>query len=211
MWRRAAEELAPAKSVRAAWCGAVLAGFVGLVTGALTDRAQTWLSGPSGSFANSAGTWVLVAFLVAFGGSNLWRAIVRGGVCMVGLVAGYYITAAARGVAIASSSVAFWVVIGLAVGPLVGMAAGWVRYGRSFWAGAGSGTIGGLLAGEAIYGLCYLGESTSATYWAFQILVAVGLAGGAAWGVTQRPASVCISMFAFVAVAGFTLAIERSV
>jgi hypothetical protein len=160
---------------RVASSGALVALAVGLALGGLTDEGQHWLPWAASSLANSGGSWVLVSFVVALAAGTVGRAVVRGGAALVGLVIGYYVVAALRGVPVGASSVEFWVVAALVIGPLVGLAAGWVRHGQPSQVAVGAGTVGGLLVGEAAYSLRFLSGSTSATYWSAQFVLGLSL------------------------------------
>jgi hypothetical protein len=194
----------------AAWQGAILAAVFGLALGALTDWGQSQLPWYAGSLANSAGSWVLVAFLAGLAASGVRRSIVLGSLCMVGLVIGYYVTAAERGIPVAASLVVFWTLAAVVFGPIVGLAAGWVRHGEPIRMGAGAGVLAGVLAGESVYALRYLSGSTSTTYWTIQLLLALTLGVGLAWRGSRRPSSLFVSALVGILVAGVVCAIEVS-
>ena len=128
---------------------------------------------------------------------------------MVSLTIGYYITAAARGIPVGAKPVIFWLVASMVFGPVVGLAAGWVRRGGPIQMGVGAGVFAGLLAGEAVYALRYL-EFTSTAYWTIQLLVAISLAVGLACRGSQRASSLFASALALFLVAGVVCAIEVS-
>jgi hypothetical protein len=193
------------------WWGAALATVIGLALGALTDIGQSRLPWYAGSLANSAGSWVLATFLVALGGSRIRQSIGRGGLCLVGLNIGFYLTAAARGIPLSASSVVFWVTAALIFGPIVGLAAGWVRHGGAIFAGTGAGILAGFLAGESIYALRYLSQSTTPGYWESQLLVAAALGVVLAWRRSRWPVALFASALACTVVAGVVCALEVSV
>jgi hypothetical protein len=130
---------------------------------------------------------------------------------MVGLNIGFYLTAAARGIPLSASSVVFWVTAALLFGPIVGLAAGWVRHGSAVYAGTGAGILAGFLAGESIYALRYLSQSTAPGYWEIQLLVAAVLGVALAWRGSRRPAALFASALACTLVAGVVCALEVSV
>jgi len=193
------------------WCGAAMAALTGLVLGGLTDVGQSHLPWYAGALANSAGSWVLVTFVVAVSGSRIRHSIVRGGLCMVGLNVGFYLTAAARNIPVSAPSVAFWLTAALIFGPIVGLAAGWVRHDDPIHAGIGAGVLAGFLAGEAVYALRYLSQSTAPGYWEIQLLVAAVLGVTLAWRRSRRPAALLLSALACTLVAGVVCALEVSV
>jgi Family of unknown function (DUF6518) len=193
------------------WQGAISATVFGLALGALTDWSQSRLPWYAGSLANSAGSWVLVAFLAGLAASRIRRSIVYGGVSMVGLVIGYYITAASRGIPVAPAVVIFWTMAAVVFGPLVGLAAGWVRHGEPIRMGAGAGILAGILAGESVYALRYLSASTSTAYWTIQLLLGVTLGVALACRGSRRVSSLFVSALACVLFAGVVCAIEVSI
>jgi hypothetical protein len=169
--------------------GAAAALLIGTALGGLTDLAQTWLPWIASSLANSGGVWVLVSFLVALAAASAARAATQGGLSLLGLVIGYYLTAVQRGVAVSPTAVRFWLLAALVIGPVVGLAAAWVRYGTPWRVAVGAGVISGLLGGEGVYGLRFIAHSTSSVYWAAQILFGLGLMLGLlAW--RARPPAV---------------------
>ena len=170
------------------WLGAAAALLIGTVLGGLTDVGQIWLPWIASSLANSGGSWVLVSFLVALAAGSAARAVAGGGLSLLGLVIGYYLTAAERGVAFSPAAVRFWVVAAVMIGPAVGLAAAWVRYGTPWRVAVGAGVVGGLLVGEGVYGLRFIYHSTSSVYWGAQILVGLGLVLGLLAWRARRPA-----------------------
>jgi hypothetical protein len=195
---------------RVAWRGALFAMAVGFVLGALTDVGQSRLPWVAGSLANSGGSWVLVAFLVALRGSSVRQSISQGSACLLALDAGYYLTAAHRGIPVSSASVVFWVFAAVVVGPIVGLAAGWIRHAGPIRSGLGAGVLAGFLAGESIYALHYLGQSTSPVYWTIQLVVAGVLGLWLAWRRSQWLPSVFVSALACTLVGCAVYALELS-
>ena len=68
-------------------------------------------------------------------------------------------------------------VVGVVVGPLVGIAASWLRGGgESSWrAATGTALLSGIGLGEAAYGLTVVSDTTSPAYWTLIGVVAVAL------------------------------------
>jgi hypothetical protein len=193
---------------RTAWFGALFAVAVGLVLGGLTDVGQSHLPSFAWSLTNSGGSWVLVAFLVALRGSRVRQSIMQGTACLLALDVGFYITAAARDVPLSAPAVAFWVLAAVVVGPIVGLAAGWVRHSGPIRTGAGAGILAGFLAGESIYALHYLSQSTSPVYWTIQLVVGGGLGLWLAWRGSRWFPSVFVSGLACTVVACAVYAVE---
>lgn len=62
--------------------------------------------------------------------------------------------------------------------PVVGLAARWIRNAGSTAAALGAGGLGGVLVGEAVYGLTELRFSSPSDYWHVQLILGLGLAVG---------------------------------
>jgi hypothetical protein len=103
---------------------------------------------------------------------------VLGVVALLALVLGFYVAEVIRGWPVSRHQVVFWFLAGFVAGPLVGLAAGWLRHGGRMAGGLGAGVLGGVLVGEAVYGLRKLRFSSPAAYWHVQLVVGIGLAVG---------------------------------
>jgi uncharacterized membrane protein YeaQ/YmgE (transglycosylase-associated protein family) len=154
----------------------ILAVLVGGITGAITEWSVLHLPFSLEPLSNSAAPWVLVAFVMALTARTITGSLLLAVASLVAEVLGFYIAEAARGWAVSGHQVVFWSVVSVVVGPLVGLAASWLRRGSQKAAALGAGIIGGLLAGEAVYGLTSLRFSTPAAYWRVQFAVGIGLA-----------------------------------
>jgi hypothetical protein len=155
-----------------------LATAIGLAAGAATEWSVLHLPLSLAPLANSAAPWILVAFALALTARRMGESLVLAVVTLLALVLGFYVAEAYRGWPVSQHQVEFWAAASVAVGPLVGLAAGWFR-GAGRTAGAlGAGVLGGLLAGEAVYGLTELKLSSPADYWHVQFVLGVGLAVG---------------------------------
>lgn len=147
----------------------VAVAVVSLLLGAATFLAQGLLPDPLRPLANSASGWTLLTVLVV----QLARArplpsAVLGAVSFVALVLGYALAADIRG--LFYSPVLFGVV-GILVGPFVGVATSWLR--ETGWRAAlGAGALGGVALGECVYGLVVVSDTTGWFYW-----VLIGVAG----------------------------------
>ncbi|MEP7766227.1 DUF6518 family protein [Sanguibacter sp. 25GB23B1] len=155
---------------------AVAVAVVSLLLGAATFLAQGLLPDPLRPLANSASGWTLLTVLVV----QLARArplpsAVLGAVGFVALVLGYAIAADVRG--LFYSPVLFGVV-GILVGPFVGVATSWLR-STGWRAALGAGALAGVALGECVYGLVVVSDTTGWFYW-----VLIGVAGVALLGVT---------------------------
>ena len=141
--RLAAAPLKAGQAVRVA-LGVIAALGIGLAVGAVTQLFPSQVIPAS----TSGGPWVLVSFLVALTAAGVASATARGLACMVGLATGYYGVAALHGYPVSSSTAGFWVPVALLIGPLTGLAAGWVRSGPPLLAQIAAGGVPGVLLGE---------------------------------------------------------------
>jgi hypothetical protein len=155
-----------------------LGAVVGLAAGALTlwsDQRVPWELEP---LANSAAPWILVAGAVALTARGAGEALVLAVVTLLTLVLGFYLAEGLRGWPVSRHEVVFWSVTSVMVGPMVGLAADWLRRGSEAMASVGAGLLGGMLAGEAVYGHTQLRFSTPHEYWYVQFALGVALAVG---------------------------------
>lgn len=152
--------------------------MIGLAGGALTEWSVLHLSFSLEPLSNTAAPWVIVAFAVALTARRTGESVVLAVVTLIALVLGFYVAEAMRGWGVSRHQVVFWSVAGVVVGPLVGLAAGWMRHAGRTMGAVGAGVIGGLLAGEAVYGLRELKITTAADYWHVQFALGVALAVG---------------------------------
>lgn len=150
----------------AAATGVALAAFL---LGVLTSFAQGLLPGVISSFANSASGWTLITVaLVAAVRAEPRVAAILGALSFVLLTLGYTAASALRGHTYDPTT---FVLIGLVVGPFVGLATAWLR-GRDVRAALGTALLSGIAVGEALYGFTVVSDSTSPVYWTL-----IGLAG----------------------------------
>jgi len=175
----AAPAVGPTARLRTQSTALVLAGAAGLAValGVLTAYAQGWLPEETNSLANSVGTWVLVAFILALVPATPTGAVACGVVTLLGLLAGYVIGAALRDFTSSTSLIIFWGLAAALAGPLVGLSASWVRSGRPARVAAGAGTMVGVLVGEGVYGLSFIADTTSPPYWWAEIVIGVAVFG----------------------------------
>jgi hypothetical protein len=154
------------------------AAAVGFVAGAATEWSVPHLPFALEPLGNSAAPWVLVAFAVALTARRMGESLRLAVVTLVALVLGFYAAEAYRGWPVSRHQIVVWCVASVVVGPLVGLAAGWFRHAGRTAGALGAGVLGGLLAGEAVYGLTKLTLSTPAHYWDVEFALGVGLTIG---------------------------------
>jgi hypothetical protein len=178
-----------------------------LVLGGLTAYAQQWLPAELGSLANSSGSWVLIAFLLALLANRPVLAAVSGGLALFMLLAGYVIAANLRGHESSTQLLVFWGTAAVLVGPFVGLAAQWSRAGGPGRVACGAGLVGGLLIGEAVYGLVVIADTTYPPYWWGQLAIGLLVLGGivSARRLEGRVALAAVAVTAVVAIAFFVV------
>jgi hypothetical protein len=130
-----------------------LAAAIGLAAGAVTEWSVPHLPFFLEPLGNTAAPWVLVAFAVALTARRMGESLMLAVVTLLALVLGFYVVEAGRGWGPSRHQVELWSVASVAVGPLLGLAAGWLRHAGRRTAALGAGVLGGLLAGEAVWGL----------------------------------------------------------
>jgi hypothetical protein len=102
-------------------------------------------------------------------------AALAGALSLGAMTWGYYAADQYRGISASSVHVLFWLAAAVAIGPVAGAAAYWLRAGTARLAALGVGALGGLLIGEGRYGLTYLAFSTSPAFWKLEITCGVML------------------------------------
>jgi hypothetical protein len=185
--------------------GALIAivGVGGLMVGALTSVGQGSLPEALGSLANSAGSWSLAAFVLTLANRVPWRGAILGALALAAMVVGYAVATEMRGFPMSMRLVAFWGLAALTVGPALGVGAAWTRGPDLTRRALAAGLLGGILIGEAAYGLTVVADTTSPAYWIVQALTGVVIVvGSCAWRLrTSTPILVCLASTAVVAVA----------
>lgn len=148
-----------------------------LVLGGLTSFGQSLLPAAVSSLSNSASGWTLLTALLVWSARRSTAAsALLGALCFVALTVGYALISTARGF---PDDTLPWSVIGLVVGPFVGVAATWQRE-RGVRRGLGAGLLAGVGVGDGLHGLTALADTTSPVYWTVILVIAVVLAVAAA-------------------------------
>jgi hypothetical protein len=153
-----------------------LALVVGWVVGAATEWSVPHLPFSLEPLGNTAAPWILVACAMALTARRIGESLLLAVVTLVALVLGFYVAEALRGWPVSRHQVEFWFAASVAIGPLVGLATAWLRSAKRATAALGAGIVGGLLAGEAVYGITKLKFSSPAHYWYVQLALGVGAA-----------------------------------
>lgn len=151
--------------------------LAGLLLGGLTSFGQGLLPGSLSSFANSASGWTCsTAVLVWAVRRGTVLSAVLGAVSFVALTVGYALVSTARGF---FDDTLPWSLIGLIVGPFIGVAAAWLHQ-RGTHLALGAGLLAGIGIGDGIDGLTVDVDTTSPVYWTAAVVVGTALAVTAA-------------------------------
>jgi hypothetical protein len=156
----------------------VLAVLLGLAVGAWTEWEVLRITFALEPLTNTAAPWVLLAFLVALTARRVEEAVALAVVTLLALVVGFYLAQATRGWEVSHHQLAFWLIASFVAGPLVGLAAGWLRHGGRLLGSVGAGIVGGIFVGEAAYGIRKLTYSSPHPYWRVQIGLGIAIAVG---------------------------------
>jgi hypothetical protein len=184
-------------------------GVVAFGFGVLTAYAQGWLPVELGSLANTSGSWALIAFALSLMALRLRTAALIGPLTLLVLLVGYVVAQHVRSYSVGTSLIVFWSVVTLLVGPLLGVAAYWVRQQGGARAALGAGVISGVLIGEGIYGLTRIADTTYPPYWWAEVIVGVAIGAIALARAPRTPlntgvgiATAAVTATAFVLVYG---------
>lgn len=162
-----------AERVSGTWTYVAVVIVVSFLSGMLTFFAQGLLPDAVNSFANSASGWTLVTVLVlAWARVRTAFAAVLGAASFVLLTVGYSASAHLQGLFYDPT---LFAVVGVLVGPFVGIATSWLRAESVWKAAAGTALLSGIGLGEGAYGLTMVADTTSPVYWALVGVMALGL------------------------------------
>ena len=155
---------------------ALLIAVVSFALGGLTSIGQQFLPESVNSLANSAGSWVVICFAVIyFSKTRGWLAAPLGIVAFIALNEGYGLVTRLKGFDYGIGFDNFWTIIALVAGPIVGLAAAWLRSSSTVLRALGSAVPSAVLAGEGVYGLLYVSDTTSPVYWTIELIAGVVL------------------------------------
>jgi hypothetical protein len=175
------------------------------LTGILTTFGQQLLPHSIRSMANSSGPWMLITFvLIYLSGVRGRYAALMGAISFVTMDLSFYVVFELLGKFYPHHYLAFWMFIGVAIGPLIGICASWLRDKHPVRRALGVAAPASVLMGEGAYMLVRLpGESTvyAIASVAVGVLLLVGLV---AWRLREaRSASIGIALAIVGAVAFF--------
>lgn len=162
-----------AERLSGTWTHVAVVIIVSFLSGMLTFFAQGLLPDAVNSFANSASGWTLVTVLVlAWARVRTAFAAVLGAASFVLLTLGYSASAHLQGLFYDPT---LFAVVGVLVGPFVGIATSWLRAESAWKAAAGTALLSGIGLGEGAYGLTMVADTTSPVYWTLVGVIALGL------------------------------------
>ncbi len=143
---------------------AVLVAVGALVLGGLTSLGQAVLPDDVAPLANSASGWTLLTILLLWWlRTATWLRMLLGAAGFVLLNVGYALVSDARGF---FDNPLLWSVVGILVGPFVGLAVAWARQREvRERAAVGFGFLAGLLLGDAVSGFVRVRDTTGWFYW----------------------------------------------
>ncbi|GAB3445515.1 hypothetical protein GCM10027570_15710 [Streptomonospora sediminis] len=151
----------------------------GALAGWLTSHGQGALPDALAPLANSAGSWSVLAFLLAMLSPRPLAAAAAGALALAAMVLGYNL---ASGNFVSVPMTGFWLAAAVVVGPVLGWGANGVRR-RTRLAPWAVGAVSGVLVGEGVYGLVVISDTTPPAYWAGSIAAGLALL---AWACVRR-------------------------
>lgn len=172
---------------------------IGLALGVATALLQGDL-GVMDPLVNSAGSWCVVAAVLAMRTPRSALAAAVGASTLWALLGGYLLATVLRGLSMQTTFVLFWAACGTVGGPIIGLGASWARHTLGWRAALGMAAVAGLLVGEGAYGLTTVADTTGATYWALEL--AAGVALLATWLGMRRPPARVTALGCVAAVLG---------
>jgi len=150
---------------------ALLIAVVSFALGGLTSVGQQFLPPSISSVANSSGSWVMICFAVIyFTKTSGWRAAPLGIVAFVTLNEGYGLVTRLKGFDYGILFDNYWTLIALVAGPIVGLAAAWLRSRSTALVAIGAAVPSAVLIGEGVYGLLFVSDTTSPVYWTIELV-----------------------------------------
>jgi hypothetical protein len=151
---------------------------IALAAGVLTPFAQQYRPDWARSLANASGSWTMVGLLAVYlSRARGLLAALLGVAALILLNEAYSAVSSARGYPYVGGFASRWTYVAIVAGPIVGLAASWLRSSRPLLVALAVAAPSAVLVGEGVYGLTVVADSTSPVYWSLQI------AGGVAFVV----------------------------
>lgn len=146
----------------------LVAASAGLAGGLIARLLFAALPEPWGTLANTSALWGLIPFFVAFGlRARRWHGVAVGVVALAATVVVWVLSSAGA----TGREIAMWVVIAVVAGALCGLAGGASRNTRGWLRRLAIAFMGGIVAGEALYGILLIGGPQ----WWIELIVGIAL------------------------------------
>ena len=143
---------------------------IALAAGVLTPFAQQYLPEWVNSLANASGSWTMIGVLAVYlSQARGVLAAALGVTALVLLNEAYSAVSSARGYPYAGGFASPWTYVAIGAGPIVGLAAAWLRSTKPYLIAVAVAVPSAVLVGEGIYGLTMVADTTSPVYWWLQI------------------------------------------
>ncbi|MDQ1572912.1 MAG: hypothetical protein QOH44_471 [Actinomycetota bacterium] len=164
------------------------------LTGILTPFGEQLLPNAVRSMANSSGPWALVAFTaIYFSSLRGWRAAIMGVVSFLTMDLSFYVVFESLGMFYPHHFLAFWIGVGALIGPVIGLAASWLRADDIVPRAVAVAAMPAVLVGEGVFMLVRLpGEST--VYAIASLVVGAGVFVVASRFLLQRARPIAMSL-----------------
>ncbi|GAB2465004.1 MFS family permease [Conyzicola lurida] len=161
----------PRSRPAAALVSAVIVALVAVAAGSLTPFGQQYLPEWLSSLANSSGSWTMIGLLAVYlSRARGFVAAILGIAALLLLNETYAAVSTARGYPYAGGLASEWTYVAAVAGPIVGLAASWLRSSRPVLVALAVAVPSAVLIGEGVYGLILIADSTSPVYWWLQIV-----------------------------------------
>jgi hypothetical protein len=167
--------------------------LVAALAGALTPLGEHTLPRSINTVANSSGPWTIITFVLIY--ASRVRGITAAVLAAASLVlmdVTFYIIYDGLGGHYPHRNLAFWIVIAVCVGPVVGLCASWLRSPVERLKEIAVAAPSAVLIGEGVFMLARL-PGLSIIYPVLSLVAGATLLGGLAVGLLKRPGRIVIS------------------
>jgi Family of unknown function (DUF6518) len=167
---------------------------IAALVGQLTPIGERILPESLSSMANSSGPWAMIVITsVYFSRLTGWRGALLAAAAFVVMDGCFYAVFDLLGGYYPRHYLTFWVIVGLVIGPLVGLCASWLRSSRPRLQEIAVAAPSAILVGEGIFMLVRL-PGVSVVYSVASIVVGVLLFVALAALFLRRPPRIAISL-----------------
>jgi hypothetical protein len=168
--------------------------LVAALAGALTPLGEHVLPESINSAANSSAPWATITFALVYA-SQLrgWGAAALAAAALVTMDLTFFLFFDGLGGYYPHHYLAFWIVIAICVGPLLGLCASWLRSTNTFLRALAVAAPSTVLIGEGVYMLKWL-PGVSVVYSVASVVVGVALFVVLAGALLRHPARIALSL-----------------